>query len=108
MIEFDGPQLEGKTWVESPKEPMGYSLLGERKCECPTCKVELLKVVVVKESDKIHQIQALCPFCHQLTFITEVKGDIYLGTDDFMFINNIDTTQDNNTFKYKVEVLNVK
>ncbi len=44
----------------------------------------------------------------QLTFITEIKGEIYLGTNDFMFINNIDTTKESNIFNYIVEVLDVK
>lgn len=97
-------EVKSQTWQEAPKTLKGYSIINENKCTCRGCNKDLLKIVIVKTSNKIHQVQAICPFCKELTFVTEVKGDIYLGTDEFMYIENIDTKQEGNIFKYKVEV----
>lgn len=76
---------------------------------CESCNLPLVHVIIIQRSDKINEIQAICPGCGERTFVKKFKGRGFIGTYDDQFeLQDIKYSSDNETNNILVELKNVK
>lgn len=60
--------------------------------ECSDCKAPLLDIWITGKTDAVeNQFIAECPHCGDKSYLSSVKGLIYMGVTDYTHIENVET-----------------
>jgi Zn finger protein HypA/HybF involved in hydrogenase expression len=75
---------------------------------CADCNKSLVIIRVVSDTDQISNLKCNCPYCNGSSFVTRVKGKIYIDYCEGINIDDIDYPVGRDGKYDEVSTINIK
>lgn len=93
----DNRVILGEFIEQYDDNPNKIQIMEESTIRCDNCRLDLIGLIKIEESNKQQVFQTICPKCHDKTFRKNVTGTVYISPiDDHITILDVHTHMEGN------------
>ena len=104
-FQLDTSNIKAENVVRIPEELLTYfDPSVEQHVNCSSCRAPLFDAIIIRDSDRITKVTAVCPHCKDKSFQKTIKGELIFGNTDYSSYGEVDMikleTDSNNKITY--------